>query len=479
MNRPSTLTEDNPSDVKNHRVSGGWRRLLHDFGRMSAFLVLFLIAAAGTALGQTPPQQFTATFTNGSNSITVNFQQHSIRSANFSVIVQDDNGNLNPYVARLSSTYLGTPVGWPGALACATIAPDGVTLRSHIIFEDGYSWSGSTPLTGGALGGSGDTNWNKRWPDSTPGPGGAGSNVYAVEVGFDAAWRYLNAHGLDIDKTIFDIELGLLETNIIYLRDTGIEHLIGRVVIRQSQSKDPYETTGDYLNMVHGQWYFNALPPSTHDTAVVITPLQSGGFSTVRTIGTVDARSSVGASDDPYIVLRHELGHGWGASDYHGSMAEGVTIMNGNQLARISSPELAAMISHRNAKVSSFDNLGPYSFPIPPRASLDIAYVPEGRSVAIDVLSNDHDANGDAITILDFDTTSTLANFDGIALTPIGTGGTVSRSVGTGPGGRDQLIFQSNGGYSGQANTFFLSHHGFHWADRKRDRLSENNRTWE
>jgi regulation of enolase protein 1 (concanavalin A-like superfamily) len=454
MNWPSTLTEDPPTDVKNHRVSGEWHRLLRDLGRVVAMVALFLIAAAGTALGQTPPQQFTATFTNGGNSITVNFQRHSIRSANFSVVVQDDNGNLNPYVAPLSSTYLGTPVGSPGAFACATIEPDGVTLRSQIVFEDGYSWSGSTPLSGGEVGGVGETNWNKVWPGSTPGTGGAGSNVYVADVGFDAAWRYFNAHGLDINKTICDIENGLLKTNLIYLRDASIEHHISRIVIRGSQSKDPYETSDNYLNVVHGQWYFS-LPPSTHDTAVVLTPSQGGGIATLGTIATVQARASIGTDGDPYVVLRHELGHNWGAYDNHGYRVEGITIMNGNQLARISSPELAAMIPCRNANVSSFVNLGPYGFPIPPRASLDIAYVPEGRSVAIDVLANDHDANGDAITILDFDATSTLGSFDGIALTPIGTGGAVSRSVGTGPGGRDQLILQSNGGYSGQANTFF------------------------
>jgi hypothetical protein len=63
-----------------------------------------------------------------------------------------------------------------------------------------------------------------------------------------------------------------------------------------------------------------------------------------------------------------------------------------------------------------------------------------GTPVVIDVLANDTDVNNDPITILSFDATSS-------------DGATITRSVGTGPGGRDQLIYTASNGQSG-ADTF-------------------------
>jgi subtilisin family serine protease len=82
--------------------------------------------------------------------------------------------------------------------------------------------------------------------------------------------------------------------------------------------------------------------------------------------------------------------------------------------------------------------------PADPTAS-DDSYIAVGDAVApeaelLDVLSNDFDVNGDAISLLSFS-----------ASTP--AGGTLTRSVGTGPGGRDQIAYAAAPGYSG-ADTF-------------------------
>jgi hypothetical protein len=67
--------------------------------------------------------------------------------------------------------------------------------------------------------------------------------------------------------------------------------------------------------------------------------------------------------------------------------------------------------------------------PLPPIAANDNAgTVATGLPVVLDVLANDFDPNLDPIIIDTFDATTAL-------------GGTVTRSVGTGPGGRDQLVY--------------------------------------
>ena len=56
-------------------------------------------------------------------------------------------------------------------------------------------------------------------------------------------------------------------------------------------------------------------------------------------------------------------------------------------------------------------------------------------AVTIDVLANDADSNGDALTLFSFAAQSAQ-------------GGTLSRSVGTGPGGRDEIIYTPAAGFT-------------------------------
>ncbi|RZI92154.1 MAG: hypothetical protein EOP39_32470 [Rubrivivax sp.] len=69
----------------------------------------------------------------------MDFTLTSIRSSNFSVIVQNSGGGFDTHTAAAPATYLGTPVGYPGALACATLKANG-TLLARIMFEDATTW---------------------------------------------------------------------------------------------------------------------------------------------------------------------------------------------------------------------------------------------------------------------------------------------------------------------------------------------------
>lgn len=74
--------------------------------------------------------------------------------------------------------------------------------------------------------------------------------------------------------------------------------------------------------------------------------------------------------------------------------------------------------------------------PQPPAANADSALTVGTSPVTIDVIANDFDPNGDAITISSFTSTSSA-------------GGVITRSVGTGPGGRDQLVYVAPAGFHG------------------------------
>ena len=86
-----------------------------------------------------------------------------------------------------------------------------------------------------------------------------------------------------------------------------------------------------------------------------------------------------------------------------------------------------------NTWIGSFsvsDVSGPYATPD------TVAFAVGGAPTLVDVLANDGHTNGDAIHIDTFAATSTQ-------------GGTVARSVGTGPGGRDELLYTAPLGYTG------------------------------
>ena len=71
-----------------------------------------------------------------------------------------------------------------------------------------------------------------------------------------------------------------------------------------------------------------------------------------------------------------------------------------------------------------------------PQAQDDRGFVAEGASLTLDVLKNDLETNCDSVMIDSYDATSL-------------NGGSVALSVGTGPNGRDQLIYTAPTGYNG------------------------------
>jgi hypothetical protein len=378
------------------------------------------------------PGSFTTNITVNSQTLTVNFSNHPIRSVNYAINVQQPDGSFLPFDPGPPSTYLGTIVGVPGAIACATLLTNG-HFWARISFEAGDEWiyfTGPNP----AAYVRGNTNYNFFSYPTTPlvtATGGAGTNIYAAEIAVDSGWNHFNACGQDLYRTVMAVENSILSGNYVYLRDAGILHRIGQVFIRADFNQDPYHSitsAGGKLGAVRD---FLNTASTTHDVGAVADSI-GGGVAWVGVIGTGNRYSANGYSGtqngDFSTVWRHEAGHNWGALDYEGGTAEGVTIMNGNALARFSGPEENKMINHRNSKTGILDNLGPYSFPLPPRASMDAGQLYYPGDVLIDVLKNDHSGNGLALSLLTSNSTSLR-------------GGSVAISIGTGPSGRDQLLY--------------------------------------
>ncbi len=391
-----------------------------------AFSIVFAIALALPAQAQEPPPTFEWTVSYGGTSYQADFELHSARGPNFSVEVQQADGSFVSHTPDSVRTYIGTIATLPGAMASALRREDGSTFY-HVLFEDGAEWinnGGTTILRT-------HDDWTPNYPAFVTGAGGAGSDVWAAEVGVDIPNSQYAVDG-DIDAALEMVEHSVNTVNLLYLRDASILHRLGRVVVRADATQDPYDgmtTTGALLSEIGNQWN-NVLDPGTHDIALVATFVTGGGLAAVGVVGSPGySANDASIEGDFTIVWRHEVGHNWSLGHFDGGTPEGKTINSGNSLSRMSGPEQAKAIAHRIARSGFLDNLGPHPFEVPPYASLDrAAYIPQSTAITIDVLGNDHDVNGDSLAITSFDTSTSL-------------GGFVTLSAGTGPGGRDELLY--------------------------------------
>ncbi len=394
--------------------------------------ILFLGWATPVASAQAPPPAtFTQVISTSSASATVDFTLRPIRSANFGVIVQLADGSYANHAADVPRTYLGRVRDRPGAVAAGLLRANGV-LWAQISFENGTTWTTKGGVAKGT--GSGPT---PQWPTVVIGEGGAGSNVCAVEVGIDATYSHFLACGGTPEGVLDSTEFSLMAANLPYLRDAGIENRLGKLVVRADQARDPYQPDGSdkslLLQRVRSIWTAGIPMGATHKQASVIHGGLNGGLAyggSNGVIGTSLARATVDSDGgDFWLVWRHEVGHNWGCGHTEGGgRPEGATIMSGdNALSRFSSADLIKITNHRNS-LAGIQNLGPYPLPLPPRANQDTVSFLRNTPVTMDVLRNDSDMNGDALTMVTSNLTTTL-------------GGSVTRLEGAGPGGRDMLRY--------------------------------------
>ena len=384
---------------------------------------------------------FEHTVQQGSQTVTIDFEPYSARGPNFEVLTQQDDGTLvtvNPSVVK---TFIGTVREHPGAIAAGLVRADG-RVFSRISFEDGMEWYSA----GGEARVKGELN-EVIWPSLPTLAGGAGGQVYAAEVGVDVDSYYLEEFG-GRDASLEMVEYSTVVTNAIYIRDVGIEHRLGRLVLRESTAANPYDFELDpnryfldVLDEVKNQWR-EVLPSGSEDVVNFVSSRGYGGWAELRKVG-----SPVGVSTNKPLepfeegdvsnIWRHEVGHNWGVSHFEGGTQtadqegrgpEWKTIMSGNQLSRLSVSEAAVILGYRDEITDSLDLRGPFTLPIPPRASMDRYIYIEGQR--FDVLQNDHDSNGQQIALSDFQSVSQL-------------GGSVERSIGSGPDGRDELIYRA------------------------------------
>jgi hypothetical protein len=394
-------------------------------------------------------------------------QRHSLRVPRFRVRIQQTDSKIIEVATPAPRTYRGFIEGQPDSLVAASLLPTGLT--ASIIEDDKSIWH-IQPLPEWNMGTPDKMHLTYRQEDVIAGDWMCGSDalvhpndfynlmthemsaditaqqancIKVCEIAFDADVEFYQANGSSVPNTIADIENIMNAVDLIYARDTLITYTITDVLVRTAEP-DPYSGTaaGDVLGEFRSEWNSNQAHIQ-RDTAHMMTGKNLDGNIIGVAWVTVICNTSwaYGLSQSRYTsnfahrvaLTAHEVGHNWSAGHCNADsdcsiMCSGLGGCSGN-VSGFGSTAIEEILSYRSSRTCLQDGAG-YGTPVPPKANLDKIVLMNTGTAIIDVLANDYDGNCDILVIDDFQAVSSL-------------GGTVIRSIGTGPDGRDELLYTS------------------------------------
>jgi hypothetical protein len=338
------------------------------------------------------------------------FRRFSVRSPGFAVLLQNAAGGLTPFAPAGPATYLGTLDDHPDALAAAVVLPDG-TVFHQVVFSDGEHWiheGGRTEVRR-----PGAVTFSVPGFVVTKGATRSGS-LRRAEVGVDMPGHiYRSVHVGNAERALRMVEYSLLGGALLYMRQVGIQHQLGRLVIRAAPARDPYASLRGrsrrdcdshcrFLDAVQTQWE-DVLPRGTEHMVAVLHEVGGDGLASDGSDASPRGYTSndLERSGDFSVVWRHEAGHNWSLGHYDGGAPEGPTANSGNALAKLSGPEAALVARMRRTLDHVLVDIGPAPQSVPPHAATDTHLMPvSARSADIPVLDNDHDASGKALRLV-------------------------------------------------------------------------------
>ncbi len=257
------------------------------------------------------------------------------------------------------------------------------------------------------------------------------SCVTICELAFDCDFEYFQAKGSDIASVLDSVEAHMNQVDWYYARDTKITYHIPEVVVRTAPFYAPV-SGGDLLNQFRDEWNTNQTGVK-RDIAQLLTgkPGSLIEFGGLAFVGVMCSSSGYGWSMDNTNALGHEIGHNWGSSHCHdaspcNNMCGGCFYI---------APNTKDIITATRDSAPCLQTLGHYVTPLPPYAHPESLSVRKDElsslgPVAFDVLANDHDVNCQELSLESFSSAGSQ-------------GGALSLSAGTGPQGRDELIYQA------------------------------------
>ena len=332
--------------------------------------------------------------------IDIAFHEFSLRSTNFSLMLDHGDGVLVKTPAQTPRTYRGTETDAPIGHVTASLLDDGLHAiinrqdLSAIVIEPGLDlrarcptrcpMSSSVPTTPtGVEGICGNAIFDVPGPDrgerenNGAQGGAAGSNTYLAEFAAECDYEFFQANSSSENNTVNDVELVMNQTDYIYDRDVDITYELTTIVVR-TDSNDPYTSTSidGRLNQFIANWNNSPENEIHRDVAQMFSGVNfSGGVIGLAPLGVLCISTySYSIVESRYTsnllyrtsLTAHEMGHNWNSGHCDGS--SGCSIMcssNGGcgTPTSFGSSAQSAIVSYRNGV--SCDTLFPDPLQIP------------------------------------------------------------------------------------------------------------------
>ena len=401
-------------------------------------LVAVIVALFFPSLGMAAPDNVVQAVTYQGQTATMRLTRLDLRGQYFEVLTQNATGTYDPYMPVAERSYLGTVDEFPGAISAGILKDDG-TFWGAVIFDRGGTWH----TLGSAVTSARYANArpNFAFPSLELTPGQAGTTTYGFDIAIDINTNSYTATGSSISKSFEGAEYTVAVMRALYMSNAMLRPHLARVIIRTSAAVDTLKGMTEFATLpaVKTEWLTNQTT-ATRDF-VALAGRSMGGLSYGPGIGNTWGYTVQPSELDGnfWVYLRHELAHNMNVGHSDGGGPEGETIngRDNNGYARLSTSELEVMLNYRDSVIAQYDNEGTFTaINLPPYACLDSAVIqrPGTTQATLNVMANDHDANGHAIT--------GIVSFDAIS----NKGGTVKQ---TGSGATAQLVYTPRSDYAG------------------------------
>ena len=401
------------------------------------------------ALPSGVPDHFRLALPLGERAETVVLDRHAVRAPGAQLFVYRAEGTMPVQPWPEVATYRGRLEGRPDLTVLASLTPDG--LHATIVDAREVLWR-VRPAAAGPGSGLHEIHAGSP-PDEPPLECGyhAGLGVAAAaataaatapidpvpaqtcqhlaEIAFDADYEFFLAQGGTVPAVVARIEDHMNLVDFFYARDVEITHRVTAIVVRTAPFYDPTDG-GNLLDLFTAEWNDN-MGHIERDLAHLMTGKSGSllGYGGLAWVGTVCSWLQYAWSMDSANIVGHEIGHNWGAGHCHD--VDPCNNMCGGCFY-IAPLTKDIIIAHRDSR-PCLDAWRPYDTQVPPYAHPDGVKVRKDQFPALvdlhlDVLANDHDGNCVPVGLEGHDAT-----------TP--RGGTLTTSLGTGPDGRDELVY--------------------------------------
>ena len=405
------------------------------------------------ALPSDGPRDLTLELTYQGRRRTLSLVRTPVRAASFQVLAYQADGSLQSVTPEPELCYSGIIVGDPDSAVSASLDSQGMTAivieggsiwrilplrrldprasrRAHMVGGERDDLAGVPKCGMGLIGdpGNGPTVGPPRL-GITPGDAFKVRCVTQADIAFDCDYEYFKAQGGTVDATVSIVQAYVGLNNTMYARDLNIRHRLTAVVVRTAPFYLPVDG-GDLLNLFRQEWNSTQWGID-RDLAHLMTGkpgslIQYGGLAWV---GVVCNKGLAYAwSMDSVGIVAHETGHNWGAGHCHD--ASPCNNMCGSCLWV--GPNTRDIILAYREGVNCFWQGGSFEEPVPPYVYPQSRTLEKTQMVqqpaAFDVLNKAEDGNCEDVSLQAFDSTSVL-------------GVPVVHSAGTGPDGRDELIY--------------------------------------